>query len=53
MWYTTTLNNQPAVMFFDENRRVCFVLGDNPFGWGDKYDQWIADGNTPQQWDES
>lgn len=50
MWYTTTLNEQPAVMFFDGDQRVCFGVGDNPHGWGDRYESWLAEGNIPEPW---
>ena len=50
MWYTTKINDRPALMYFTGDVRVVFDLDDNPMGWKDKYEAWLAEGNTPEPW---
>ena len=49
MWYKTTINGVPAFMFFDGEHRVCFPVGENPMGWGDRYLAWVAEGNIAEE----
>ena len=50
MWYTTTINEAPALMFFNGEQRVCFSVEENPMGWGDRYLAWVTEGNTAEEW---
>lgn len=50
MWYTTILNDEPAVMYKTDEQCVIFALSASPLYWKDRYEEWVAEGNEAQPW---
>ena len=50
MWYTTTLNDEPAVMYRTDEKCVIFALTESPLYWREKYLAWVTEGNEAEPW---
>lgn len=49
MWYLTTYDDKPAIMFFDGETRTIHFADDSENKLNKEYLEWLAQGNIPEE----